>query len=93
MDQVVADALANGESASGPRTDPTDGPPPAGCLLSAREREVLRLVADGLPDRDIADVLFLSRRTVNSHVASALHKLDVPSRAAAVALAVRRGLL
>ena len=61
--------------------------------LSPRELAVLRLVAEGRRDREIAAALFLSRRTVTSHMTSILTKLDVPSRAAAVALVARRGLL
>ena len=51
--------------------------------LSAREREVLRLMAEGMTNRQIADVLTLSPRTVERHVGSILDKLDVPNRAAA----------
>ncbi|MFW6074892.1 MAG: helix-turn-helix transcriptional regulator, partial [Chloroflexota bacterium] len=57
--------------------------------LSPREIEVLRLIADGLRDREIADELFISPRTVTNHVTSILQKMDVPSRAAATAQAVR----
>jgi ATP/maltotriose-dependent transcriptional regulator MalT len=61
--------------------------------LSARELEVLRLVAQGLSNQRIAAALVLSRHTVNRHVANILKKLDVPSRTAAVALAARHNLL
>ena len=61
--------------------------------LSAREIEVLRLVADGLPDRAIADRLFLSPHTVHRHVANILTKLGLSSRAAAVAVAARLDLI
>ena len=61
--------------------------------LSAREVEVLRLVADGLGDRQIATELTLSEHTVHRHVANIHAKLRCSSRAAAVALAHRRGLL
>ncbi|MGH2614192.1 MAG: ATP-binding protein [Thermomicrobiales bacterium] len=53
--------------------------------LTRRELEVLRLVAAGKTDGEIADSLFLSRRTVNAHVAHILAKLDVPTRREAVA--------
>jgi non-specific serine/threonine protein kinase len=53
--------------------------------LSAREQEVLRLVAAGRTDREIADALFISPRTVNTHVARILAKLDVRTRREAVA--------
>ena len=51
--------------------------------LSTRERDVLRLLADGLGDRDIATALTISRRTVESHVSSILRKLEVKNRAEA----------
>ena len=54
--------------------------------LSRREREVLRLLSDGLTDREIANQLTLSPRTVESHVASILHKLNARNRAAAARL-------
>ena len=61
--------------------------------LSEREREVLSLVADGLSDKEVAQRLGLSAHTVHRHVANILAKLDAPSRTAAVASAVRRGLI
>lgn len=60
--------------------------------LTAREREVLGLVAEGRSDREIADRLFLSRRTVSEHVRHILGKLEAPTRTAATALALRNGL-
>jgi DNA-binding NarL/FixJ family response regulator len=59
-------------------------------MLSPREREVLRLIADGLSNAAIADRLRLSDHTVKRHVANILLKLDLPSRAAAAALAGRQ---
>ena len=61
--------------------------------LSAREREVLGLVAQGLSDPQIAERLVLSPHTVHRHVANILAKLRVPTRAAAAAAAARAGLL
>jgi DNA-binding NarL/FixJ family response regulator len=61
--------------------------------LSEREREVLRLVADGLPTKQIARSLNISERTVKFHVNSILRKLDADNRAQAVAVASQRGLL
>ena len=61
--------------------------------LTQRELEVLHLVAHGETDQRIADRLYLSRRTINCHVANILAKLDVPSRTAAVMTAARIGLL
>jgi LuxR family maltose regulon positive regulatory protein len=62
-------------------------------ILTGREREVLRLVAEGLSDDQIAERLVVSRHTVHRHVANIRTKLRVSSRAAAVAAAARRGLL
>lgn len=61
--------------------------------LSPREREVLRLVAAGLSDRQIADVLVLSPHTVHRHVANIRAKLRLSTRAAAAAEAVRLGVV
>jgi pimeloyl-ACP methyl ester carboxylesterase/DNA-binding CsgD family transcriptional regulator len=61
--------------------------------LSAREREVLGLVAQGLSDPQIAERLVLSPHTVHRHVANILAKLRLPTRAAAAAAAARAGLL
>jgi len=61
--------------------------------LSERELEVLRLVAEGLSDAEIARRLVLSPHTVHRHVANVRVKLRQPSRAAAVAHAARTGLL
>ena len=66
-------------------------PPPG--RLTPREGEVLRLIAEGRTDREIADALFVSRRTVTTHVTSILGKLEVSSRSAAVAYSVRHGLV
>ena len=61
--------------------------------LSEREREVLRLVADGLGDAEIAERLVVSPHTVHRHVANIRTKLGQPSRAAAVAYAARRNMI
>ncbi len=61
--------------------------------LTAREIEVLKLVAEGLNNQIIADKLFVSEHTIHRHVANIFSKLSVSSRAAAVAQAARRGLL
>ncbi len=61
--------------------------------LSAREVEVLTLVAKGLTDSQVAERLYLSPRTVGQHPRSIYHKLGAPSRAAAVKEAVERGLI
>jgi DNA-binding NarL/FixJ family response regulator len=61
--------------------------------LSARELEVLGLVAEGLSDREIAQRLVLSPHTIHRHVSNILAKLGESSRTAAVARATRQGLL
>jgi non-specific serine/threonine protein kinase len=60
--------------------------------LTRREREVLHLLAEGHTSRAIANILSISERTVEGHVLHILTKLDLPSRAAAAAFAVRHGL-
>ena len=60
--------------------------------LSDRERQVLKLVADGHSNPAIAADLRLSEHTVKRHVANILLKLDLPTRAAAAALAARQPL-
>jgi pimeloyl-ACP methyl ester carboxylesterase/DNA-binding CsgD family transcriptional regulator len=66
-----------------PQAPPAEQHPPAS--LTAREREVLLLVAQGLTDAQIADRLVLSPHTVHRHVANVRTKLGVPSRSAAAA--------
>ncbi len=61
--------------------------------LTHREREVLSLLATGQTDRKIAESLTISPRTVNRHMSNIFGKLEVPSRAAAAAHAVRSGLI
>ena len=61
--------------------------------LTPRELEILRLVAQGLNDAEIAERLVLSQHTVHRHVANVRTKLRLPSRTAAVAYAARAGLL
>jgi LuxR family transcriptional regulator, maltose regulon positive regulatory protein len=61
--------------------------------VTPRERDVLRLLAEGLTNRQIAERLAVSEHTVHRHVTNILRKLDLPSRAAAAAHAVRAGLL
>ncbi len=60
--------------------------------LTTRELDVLRLVANGRTNREIADTLCLSERTIDRHVSNILGKLDVPSRAAATAYAYHHKL-
>ncbi|MFL5759507.1 MAG: tetratricopeptide repeat protein [Thermomicrobiales bacterium] len=66
--------------------------PDAAGRLTPREREVLKLLAEGSTDREVADRLFISHRTAMQHVANILGKLEVSSRTAAAAFALRHGL-
>ncbi|MGW2216761.1 response regulator transcription factor, partial [Nonomuraea sp. NPDC001684] len=61
--------------------------------LSARELEVLGLVAEGLSNRQIAERLFISARTSGVHVSNIMAKLGAASRVEAAALARRTGLI
>jgi ATP/maltotriose-dependent transcriptional regulator MalT len=67
--------------------------PERGGALSAREREVLVLVARGGSNRSIAEALFVSEATVKTHLAHIYDKLGVQDRAAAVGEAYRTGIL
>lgn len=97
----IADAIravASGGSALAPRVAAklvaeVRAPRRAAGDLTNREREVLRLIAEGLPGKQIARALRISERTVKFHTASLLRKLGADNRAQAVALAVQRGLL
>lgn len=65
-------------------------PPPDG--LTAREVDVLRLIAQGLSNREIAAALFISSRTVNRHIENLYRKIDARSKADATAYALRHDL-
>ena len=86
-EQAVEYALDTEEAASASPKDTTAS------LLSAREVEVLVLVAEGLTNARVAERLYLSPRTVGQHLRSIYRKLGVPSRAAAAREAAERGLL
>jgi DNA-binding NarL/FixJ family response regulator len=86
------------QSAQTPRDPEASNAPEAGSEpypagLSAREVEVLRLVAAGLTDGEVAERLFISVRTVNAHLRSIYRKAGVPSRAAASRFAAEHDLL
>ena len=66
---------------------------PAPPALSARETEVLRLVARGLTNADSGKALFISEATVKTHLLRVFNKLDVADRTAAVTTAMQHGLL
>jgi two-component system, OmpR family, response regulator len=64
-----------------------------GSKVTRREREVLQLLAEGFPQNQIADRLFISKKTVGTHLANLCRKLDVNSQAQAVAIAYREDIL
>lgn len=66
---------------------------PPESALSSREVQILKLVAEGMTNREIAESLFLSRYTVECHIKNIYRKLSVPSRTKAVSEARARGLL
>jgi DNA-binding NarL/FixJ family response regulator len=82
---VHPDALAQSVVNAAPRTP--------GLALTAREREILELIAEGANNRVVGARLAISRHTVKFHVASILAKLGARSRTEAVSLALRTGLL
>ncbi|MGH3144983.1 MAG: LuxR C-terminal-related transcriptional regulator, partial [Rubrobacter sp.] len=88
LEQAIEYALSEEEESASPPPDSKDALP-----LTRRELEVLRLVARGMSNQEIAASLVLSGHTVHRHVANVLGKLGVSSRAAAVAQAARRDLL
>jgi two-component system nitrate/nitrite response regulator NarL len=87
--ETVLDEVAQGAVASHLRANRAR----ARSLLSEREHEVLALLARGLSSQEIADKLILGQSTIKSHTRNLYEKLEVNDRAAAVAEAMRRGLL
>jgi two-component system nitrate/nitrite response regulator NarL len=96
-DAIVA--VARGETVLAPEVQSglarelRDRDRPAASLLSERESQVLSLIAEGLSNPEIGERLFISSSTVKTYVKSVLDKLGVNHRAAAVAEAMRRGLI
>jgi two-component system response regulator NreC len=72
--------------------DPRDGAKPAGDL-TAREREVVVLIAEGKRNKEVADALGITVRTAETHRARILRKLKVDSVAGLVRYAVRHGII
>jgi non-specific serine/threonine protein kinase len=87
---ALADIEAVLAAAEGP--PPADDAGPGGERLTPREEEVVRLLAAGKTNAEIADALFISPRTASTHVTNILGKLGVASRTEAAAWAVRYGL-
>ena len=88
------------ESGESVAADPASGPPrlpaPADrapvARLSAREREVLAALADGLTNMELAERLFISERTTNRHLSNIFTKLGVRNRTSAARIAIEAGL-
>ena len=90
-ESMLSPALAVSMLATAKKTpsDADDGTP----TISAREEEVLQLVADGLSLPEVAAALFISVKTVKNHLASIYSKLDARDRTQAVLRAVRMGII
>lgn len=73
--------------------EPGHGPPASSVALTHREREILQLVASGLTNQQIADQLFTSRRTVESHRQNLLEKTGAKNTPALIKYAMEQGLL
>jgi DNA-binding NarL/FixJ family response regulator len=72
---------------------PDDGGSRAGTELTARELEVLKLIAEGMTNGEIADKLFTSKRTIETHRQNIIGKTQAKNTAALIKLAVGRGLI
>ncbi|HZR91414.1 MAG TPA: response regulator transcription factor [Gaiellaceae bacterium] len=81
VDPVLAGSLASAAAST---------PAPQ---LTQRERDVLRLLADGKSNEDVAKALYLSPETVRTHLRKAMRKLDADTRTQAVATAIRQSLI
>jgi len=105
MKNVTADELADavraahaGRSTLAPEAADVlvrsvSAPPQGADSLTAREREVLKLMADGLTNADIGERLVIGVATVKTHVSSIIAKLGVSTRTEATSIAIRRGLV
>ncbi|MEI8240469.1 MAG: response regulator transcription factor [Actinomycetota bacterium] len=95
----VVDAIrlaANGDTVLSPRLAEamlTEARAIPDNIVSAREEEVLQLVADGLGTNEIAERLYISQKTVKNHLASIYDKLDARDRTQAVLMAVKMGIV
>ncbi|MFP5377837.1 MAG: response regulator [Acidimicrobiia bacterium] len=98
---AMLDAVASGEASLSPdlassmlaeaqRSDPASA---SGGLLTHREEEVLKLIADGASTPEVAAALFISTKTVRHHLSSIYEKLDSRDRTQAVIRAVRMGII
>jgi predicted ATPase/DNA-binding NarL/FixJ family response regulator len=87
LESVVAEALVLTDT-PGPKNSVQNS-----TLISPREQDVLLLLVEGHSNKEMADLLYISERTVDNHVLHILTKLNVPSRTAAATYAVRNGLV
>ncbi len=88
--------FANGKNGGSSQTTPPATPPGAprsASSLTPREREILQLMSEGLPNKTIASRLSISERTVTTHVANIYAKLHVNNRVSAIQEAMRRRIL
>jgi len=93
-DALISPAIAGGLLAHvRERARPPEPPAAAATQLSARELDVLRLVAEGRDNADIARELFISPKTVKNHISNILMKLQMQNRIQAAVYAVRKGIV
>lgn len=90
--ELAASSAHSTPAAPPPNLSPAAGASPTLAALTCRQREILRHVAHGLSNKEIARQLDISPYTVRIHVSTILHTLGVPTRAAAAATAVAGGL-
>lgn len=107
LEQAIKVAMSGGGNVLSPRViqnlfegtsggatgDSGDAPPRTAGSLTQRETDILALLAEGKSNRAIGQSLFITESTVKSHLKSLFVKLDVTSRAEAIALAAKRGLI
>jgi DNA-binding CsgD family transcriptional regulator len=91
LEQAIAEATAAPDEFDRARATPASSLR-GGPALSPRELEVVRLVVAGKTDQQIADALFIGKRTVTTHLSNILTKLDLANRTEVAAWAVRQGL-
>jgi non-specific serine/threonine protein kinase len=92
LSAVIAEALADPKPVGAPASPRASSEPVPAAGLTPREAEVLRLVAQGLTNAEIADRLYLSPKTISSHLVRIYGKLGVSSRAAATRAGIELGL-
>ncbi len=98
---LAIEAVVTGETALSPRLAASmlaevrrqDAGDQADRVITAREEEVLQLIADGCSTPEVAEQLFISQKTVKNHLASIYQKLDARDRTQAVLQAVRMGIV